>query len=53
MEALAVERQHTPRIKPHGEKSHESRVFGRQGFGRRRYFNNYRPDPQIYQCIKG
>ena len=27
MEALAVERPHTPSIKPHGEKYHESRSF--------------------------
>ena len=27
MEALAVERPHTPSIKPHGEKAHESRFF--------------------------
>ena len=27
MEALVVERPHTPSIKPHGEKSHESRFF--------------------------
>jgi hypothetical protein len=27
MEALAVERTHTPSIKPHEEKSHESRIF--------------------------
>jgi hypothetical protein len=27
MEALAVERLHTPSIKPHGEKYHESRFF--------------------------
>jgi hypothetical protein len=45
MEALAVERPHTPSIKPHGEKSHESRFFFRRGFGRHRYLNNYNPDP--------
>jgi hypothetical protein len=27
MEALAVERPHTPSIKPHGEKAHESGFF--------------------------
>jgi hypothetical protein len=27
MEALVVERPHTPSIKPHGEKSQESRFF--------------------------
>jgi hypothetical protein len=27
MEALVVERPHTPRIKPHGEKSYESEFF--------------------------
>jgi hypothetical protein len=27
MEALAVERPHTPIIKPHGEETHESRFF--------------------------
>ena len=27
MEALAVERSHTPSIKPHGEKFHESMFF--------------------------
>jgi hypothetical protein len=27
MEALAVERPHTPSIKPHGEKTHESGSF--------------------------
>jgi hypothetical protein len=44
MEALAVERLHTPSIKPHGEKAHEFEIFGRRGFGRCRYFNNYNPD---------
>jgi hypothetical protein len=27
MEALAVERPHTPSIKPHGEKAHEAGFF--------------------------
>jgi hypothetical protein len=27
MEALAVERPHTPSIKPHGEKAHESWIL--------------------------
>jgi hypothetical protein len=27
MKALAVERPHTPSIKPHGEKDHESEFF--------------------------
>jgi hypothetical protein len=27
MEALIVERSNTPNIKPHGEKTHESRFF--------------------------
>jgi DeoR/GlpR family transcriptional regulator of sugar metabolism len=27
MEALAVEQPHTPSIKPHGEKAHESGFF--------------------------
>jgi hypothetical protein len=48
MEALAVERPHTLSIKPHGEKAHEFGIFGRRGFGRRRYFNNYSPDPRIH-----
>jgi len=48
MEALVVERPHTPITKPHGEKAHESMFFFHWGFVQCRYPNNYSLGPQIH-----
>ena len=52
MEALAVERPHTPSIKPHGEKAHKSGFFSIGDLADVDILINTTPIPEFTKVLK-